>query len=262
MTVLERIAEARRRRVAAASRAEPVALLKERCAQTKPALDAFEELRERDPRRRAIIAEVKRRSPSAGQLRAELDPGSLARAYAAAGACAVSVLREPDFFGGSLRDVERVRAAVELPLLYKDFVVDPYQLWEARSRGADLVLLIVALLRSDTAGYVHLAREVGLEPLVEVHDREELEVALEAGARLVGINNRNLKTLAVDVGVSRRLLPLVPADVCAVAESGLRHPSDLDALETLGARAFLVGEALVRAEDPGAALTGFVEREG
>jgi indole-3-glycerol phosphate synthase len=210
----------------------------------------------------AVFAEIKRRSPSAGALRPEADAGATALAYARAGAFGISVLTEPDFFGGRLEDLEAVRLAVDLPVLYKDFVLGPYQLWEARSRGADLVLLMVSLLGASTGAYVRLAREIGIEPLVEVRDERELETAVEAGARLVGVNNRDLRTLRVDLGVSRRLLPKIPDQLLTVVESGLKDPAQLEELSALGARAFLIGGSLMAAEDPGAALSRLLGRGG
>lgn len=254
MTILDRIAESRLRRVREARASRPLEGLAEKARSSPPSVDAGRRLEAWPPDRRAVIAEVKRRSPSKGILRADLDATWLARAYAAAGAFAISVLTEPDFFGGSLGDLEAVRSAVELPVLYKDFVVDPYQLHEARAAGADLVLLIVALLGERTGEFVALAREIGVEPLLEVHGREELGVALAAGARFVGINNRNLKTFRVDLDVTRNLLPEIPGEVFAVSESGIRGPREMEDLTRRGARAFLVGETLVRAEDPEAAL--------
>lgn len=260
MTFLDTIAESRRRRVAEARAREPLEALRERAQCRPPALDPLARLEALPETRRAIIAEIKRRSPSKGSLRPDLDPAAVARQYEAAGTAAISVLTEPDHFGGSVADLEAVRAAVGLPLLYKDFVLDPYQLWEARAAGADLVLLIVALLGAQTARYVGLAAEAGLTPLVEVHDGPELAAAVASGARLVGVNNRNLKTFEVDLGTSRDLLPRLPPGVAGLAESGLKTPEDLDGLVPFGARAFLIGEALVREPDPGAALRRFVER--
>ena len=260
MTFLETIAESRRRRVEEARRRTPLTTLREEAQARSVALDPLARWAGWPEARRAVIAEVKRRSPSKGPLRPDLDPADLAREYEAAGACAISVLTEPDHFGGSLVDLREVRAAVSVPVLYKDFVLDPYQIWEARAAGADLVLLIVALLGPETARYVALASEAGLTPLVEVHDEAELEVALAAGARLVGVNNRDLKTFRVDLGVSRSLLPRLAGAAYGVAESGLQDPRDLEGLAGFGARAFLIGEALVRESDPGAALRRFVER--
>jgi indole-3-glycerol phosphate synthase len=208
--------------------------------------------------RRAVIAEIKRRSPSKGLIRPGLDAVDVGRAYAQNGAFAISVLTEPDHFGGSRADLAAVRDAVDVPLLYKDFVVDPYQIWEARAGGADLVLLIVAVLGDQTAEYVGFAREAGIEPLVEVHSGPELDVALAAGATVVGVNNRDLRTFVVDLAASRELLPRIPPGVIAVGESGLRNSADIDALAHAGAHAFLIGETLLRAADPGRALAELV----
>lgn len=258
MSFLEIVRDARLRRVEEAQERLSVDHLWLGCGLLEPARDICELRRSWPAERRAIVAEVKRRSPSAGDLRPGADAAGIAKAYAEAGAFAVSVLREPDFFGGSLADLAAVRRAVDLPVLYKDFVVDPYQVWEARSCGADLILLMVSLLGPSIGAYLRLAREAGIEALVEVHDEEELEAALGAGARAVGVNNRNLETLQVDLEVSRRLLPRIPEGVMAVAESGLKEPSDLDELAGLGAAAFLVGGALMSAPEPGAALAELV----
>jgi len=198
---------------------------------------------------------VKRASPSAGAIRAGLDAVAQARAYAAAGAAAISVLTDGPGFGGSLADLAAVREAVAVPLLRKDFVVDGYQLLEARAHGADAALLIVAALDADTLRRLLAGcRELGLAALVEVHDEAEVDAALAAGASIVGINNRNLKTFVVDLAVSERLLPRLPASVRGVAESGVRTAEDARRLRRAGAANLLVGEALVRAADPGALL--------
>jgi indole-3-glycerol phosphate synthase len=202
-----------------------------------------------------IVAEVKRASPSLGAIRTGLDAVAQARAYAAAGAAAISVLTDGPGFGGSLDDLARVRAAVDVPLLRKDFVVDGYQLLEARAHGADAALLIVAAL--DPPALRRLLEgcgELGLAALVEVHDEAEVDQALAAGARVVGVNNRNLATFVVDLAVSERLLPRLPASVRGVAESGVRSAEDARRLRRAGAANLLVGEALVRAPDPGALL--------
>lgn len=202
-----------------------------------------------------VIAECKRRSPSRGILRSEYDAPAHARAYAAAGAAAISVLTEPTFFDGSLDDLRRVREAVGVPLLRKDFIVTRYQILEAVVAGADAVLLIVGALQpAELAALLGEARAFGLAALVEVHDREELARAAGAGAQVVGVNSRNLRTLAVAPGLHDALAPLMPADAVSVAESGLREPADLARLETAGYRAFLVGERLIAEPDPGAAL--------
>ena len=208
----------------------------------------------------SVIAEVKRASPSKGHLADIPDPASLARSYAAGGAAAISVLTEQRRFGGSLADLRAVRAAVDCPVLRKDFVATDYQVLEAREAGADLVLLIVAALDDPTLRRLHdLAREVGLTVLVEVHDEAETERAVALGAELVGVNARNLKTLEVDTGTFGRLAPLVPDDRVLVAESGVVSPADVRRFVGEGARAVLVGEALVRDGDPQgavAAMTG------
>lgn len=202
-----------------------------------------------------LIAECKRRSPSRGVLRAEYDPVAQATAYARGGAAAISVLTEPSFFDGALEHLARVRAAVDHPLLRKDFVVDRYQLLEARLAGADAVLLIVSAL-DDTAlaALGRDARALGLAVLVEVHDEAELDRAVAAGATIVGVNNRNLRTLAVDLEVSARLAARMPAAVTAVSESGVGSRADVDRLAGLGYRAFLVGERLMTSATPEADL--------
>ena len=207
----------------------------------------------------SVIAEVKRRSPSKGDLATIPDPAELARQYAAGGAAAISVLTEERRFGGSLADLRAVRAAVEVPLLRKDFIVEPYQVLEARAAGADLVLLIVAALDDDTLRRLHdQARELGMAVLVEVHDEPETVRALELGAELVGVNARNLKTLEIDPDVFGRLAPLAVSaagdDRVLVAESGIFSPVDVERYVGEGARAVLVGEALVKDGDPESAV--------
>lgn len=207
-----------------------------------------------------VIAECKRRSPSRGVLRTAYDPAAIARAYDSAGAAAISVLTEPTFFDGALDHLRAVRGAVDLPILRKDFIVDAYQLLEARAAGADAVLLIVAALDDDTlADLGGAARDLGLDVLVEVHDERELDRALAAGATVVGVNNRNLRSLAVDVNASFRLAARMPAGVLAVAESGLRTGEDVRRLREVGYRAFLIGERFMSAADPGAALAVLLE---
>jgi indole-3-glycerol phosphate synthase len=203
----------------------------------------------------SVIAEVRRRSPSKGDLAEIADPASLASAYERGGAAAVSVLTEGRRFGGSLADLDTVRAAVTLPVLRKDFVVEPYQLLEARAHGADLALLIVAALPGDSLDRLHdAAREVGLTPLVEVHDEPEAERAVALGAGLVGINSRNLKNLEVDAATFGKIAPQLPDDVVKVAESGIAGPDDVRRLVGEGADAVLVGEALVKHGDPEGAV--------
>ncbi|HUY96448.1 MAG TPA: indole-3-glycerol phosphate synthase TrpC [Verrucomicrobiae bacterium] len=247
-----------RRRVEAARRARPPAVLWG-LARARAAVDPPRALLPgRLDRAPAVIAEIKRRSPSGGILRADLDPEAVARAYADAGAAAVSVLTEPDAFGGRLEDLALARRA-GLPCLRKDFVVDPYQVAEALVAGADAVLLIVAGL---TAPVLHAcqraAQDLGMTALVEVHDEAELERALAAGTLYLGINNRDLDRLTTDLGVTERLRPRVPPEILVVAESGIHGPDDLGRMADAGVDAVLVGEQLMRSRDPGAACRELV----
>jgi indole-3-glycerol phosphate synthase len=209
----------------------------------------------------ALIAEVKRRSPSKGALRPDLDPAVLASAYRAGGASAVSVLTESVHFAGSPDDLQKVRAAVDLPVLRKDFVTTPYQVWEARAWGADAVLLIVAALDQRLlAGLLAEAVAAGLEALVEVHTREEAATAAAAGAGLIGVNARDLASLTVDLRRFALVRDVLPAGATLVAESGIRTRADVRAVAAAGAHAVLVGEALVLAADPEAAAAGLLGR--
>ena len=202
-----------------------------------------------------IIAECKRRSPSRGVLREDYRPVEHAVAYAKAGAAAVSVITEPTFFDGAPGHLAAVRAAVDLPLLRKDFIISEYQLLEAAVLGADAVLLIVGALEpAELAGLLETARAMRLASLVEVHDLSELQVALDAGADIVGVNSRNLRTLEVNISVLDRVAETLPRELTAVAESGIRQAADVRRLAAAGYRAFLVGERLIGAPDPGAAL--------
>jgi indole-3-glycerol phosphate synthase len=211
----------------------------------------------------SVIAEVKRKSPSKGELAEIADPASLAAAYARGGAHAISVLTEQRRFNGSLDDLRAVRAAVDTPLLRKDFIVTSYQLHEARAAGADLVLLIVAALDEPTMQSLYAeARGLGLTALVEVHDEEETRRAVDLGAELIGVNARNLKTLAVDNDTFGRLAPLVPDGRVRVAESGISGPADVKRFAGEGASVVLVGEALVKDGDPEAAVRAMTGVEG
>ena len=222
--------------------------LKERCLHADAALDPMQVLRGRGV---AVIAEVKRSSPSKGPLAAIADPAELAAQYEAGGAAVISVLTEQRRFSGTLEDLVRVRSRVVIPVLRKDFVVTAYQLFEARAAGADLVLLIVAAL-SDTEliSLIERAVSIGLTPLVEAHTEDEVRRAVDAGARLIGINNRSLQTLEVDPTTFARLAPLIPDGIVRVAESGVRGPHDVIELAKAGADVVLVGEALVTGRDP------------
>lgn len=206
--------------------------------------------------RRRIIAEVKKASPSKGLIRADFDPVAIAKVYAAGGASAISVLTEERFFQGSLLYLEEIRNAVAIPLLRKDFILDPYQLVEARAYGADAVLFIAAMLDAGLLRELReQATELSLDALVEVHTEKELETAVAAGAQLVGINNRDLKTFEVNLSTTERLAPLVPAHIPAVCESGIDSVEQIRRVELLGIHIFLIGESLMRAPEPGRKLT-------
>ena len=215
----------------------------------------------RRPAEVRLLAEVKRRSPSAGDIRPGADPAEVARDYAAGGAAALSVLTDRDYFGGDLAFLRAVRAAVPLPVLRKDFLIHPVQVWEARAAGADAVLLIVRILPQPLLEELHgLAAELGMDVLVEAHTAEELDRALEAGATLVGVNNRDLDTFVTDLELAVRLAPGVPATVTYVAESGIRTAADVDRLGAAGVDAILVGEALMRQGDLRAAAAALAGR--
>jgi indole-3-glycerol phosphate synthase len=224
--------------------------LQARCRCLAPALDFEAALRPRAGERVRLIAEVKKASPSAGVLNAALDPVTQARAYAGAGAAAISVLTDEKYFRGSLDDLVAVRGSVSAPLLRKEFIVDEYQLWESRAAGADAVLLIVAAL--DPArlhDLMQAAVAIGLATLVEVHDSAELDTALRADAPVIGVNNRDLRTLRTSLDPSLALLPLIPPGHVAVSESGIASGADVERVVAAGAQAILVGEGLVRAPD-------------
>jgi indole-3-glycerol phosphate synthase len=233
---------------------QPGAALAKR-AESRPARPGAFRAAVAHPGRVNVIAECKRRSPSRGVLRSDYDPVAIARSYAAAGAAAISVLTEPTFFDGSLEHLAAVREAVPTPVLRKDFIVSDYQLLEARAAGADAVLLIVAALSPrELASLGRRAASLGLDVLVEVHDADELTVAIDAGAGIIGVNNRNLRTLAVDVHASDELIARMPREIIAVSESGLKSADDVSRLSALGYRAFLMGERFMTAGDPGAVL--------
>lgn len=249
-TWLERIVAARRISVAEARAARGPGPPGERASPVRDFEGAL-----RAPGRR-LIAEIKRRSPSAGPIRDPLDPAAVAVRYEEAGAAAMSVLTEPDFFGGSDGDLVRARAAGGLPVLRKDFVLDREMVLESRAMGADAVLLIAAVLPPGALReLVSAAREAGLAALVEIHDERELDGALASGAGIVGVNSRDLRDFTVDLARAERLAARIPAGIVKVAESGIRTTRDIARLERAGYGAFLVGESLLRADDPGAALT-------
>jgi indole-3-glycerol phosphate synthase len=255
-SVLEAIIAGVREDLAAREAALPFDTLKELAAKTKPALDVIAALRAPGI---GVIAEVKRRSPSRGELAPILEPAALAKDYVDGGARVVSVLTEQRQFGGSLADLDAVRAAVNVPVLRKDFTVSTYQVHEARLHGADLVLLIVAALEQNVlVALLDRVESLGMTALVEVHNAEEADRALEAGAQVIGVNARSLHTLDVDRDVFARLAPGLPFDTLKIAESGVRGPADLMAYAGYGADAVLVGEGLVTAADPKTAVVQLV----
>ena len=257
MTVLEDIVAGVRLDLAEREAVTPLAAVKERAARVPEAKECLSRLH--DEAAVAVIAEVKRSSPSKGALASIDDPAALASEYEAGGAAAISVLTEQRRFHGSLADLDAVRGTVDVPVLRKDFVVTPYQVWEARAHGADLVLLIVAALEQTVlTSLVERVHSLGMTALVEVHDTEEVTRALDAGARCIGVNARNLKTLDVDRTTFARLAPMIPNGVVRIAESGVRGPHDVMDYARSGADAVLVGESLVTGRDPRAAVADLV----
>jgi indole-3-glycerol phosphate synthase len=254
--ILTRILDWKRQEVTLARQMLPLTELRQRSATLPPTRGFRQALQAQPDQKPRIIAEIKKASPSAGLIRADFDPVAIARIYEEHGAAAISVLTDQKFFQGELQFLTAVRAQVQLPLLRKDFVVDPYQVYEARCYGADAVLLIAAAL--DVPQLVDLAalsQELGLEPLAEVHTAAELEKALECSCRVIGINNRDLHTFRTDVGTTLELLQHIPADYVVVSESGLQDYATIARLAAHGVAAFLVGESLMREADIGAKLT-------
>jgi indole-3-glycerol phosphate synthase len=256
VTVLDRILDARRAAVDHRKRVLPETALKYGVKAASPLRD-FAAALSRDALN--VIAELKPASPSRGVIRDPFDPVALAQSLAAAGAAALSVLTEPEFFGGSLRNMRDARKEIAAPVLRKDFIFDSWQVWESRANDADSFLLIVAALDDALLReLLSLGRELGMEPLIEVHTAAELARALAAGARIIGVNNRDLRTLDVRVETALELIELIPDDRIAVAESGLSTNADLRRLRGAGFDAFLIGEHLMRADNPAAALTGLL----
>lgn len=216
----------------------------------------------RDKSKINIIAEFKRKSPSRGEIRRHADPVMIAQAYEAAGAAAVSVLTEEDYFDGSLDDLRAVRQAISLPLVRKDFIFEEYQLYESATTGADALLLIVAALDDETLARLRRITEdeLGMDALVEVHTSEEMGRAVNSGAKLIGVNNRNLGTFEVSLETSAQLAAIAGDKVLLISESGIESVDDIRRLYDLGYRGFLIGESLMRADDPGAALRKFTQR--
>jgi indole-3-glycerol phosphate synthase len=257
MTVLDDILAGVRVDLALRQAQVPLELLKERAAARRGAKDGVAALR--GDAGVTVIAEVKRSSPSKGELADIDDPAGLAADYEAGGAAVISVLTEERRFSGTLADLDAVRAAVDIPVLRKDFIVSSYQLWEARAHGADLALLIVAALEQEAlVSLIERAASIGLSALVEVHDEAETVRAVEAGARIIGVNARDLRTLEIDRSTFGRLAPGIPDRIVKVAESGVRGPHDLIEYARAGADAVLVGESLVTGRDPRAAVNELV----
>ena len=256
MSVLDEILAGVRDDVAARQQRVPIEQIKELAAAAPVALDALAALRVAGV---GVIAEVKRASPSRGQLAEIPDPADLAGEYAAGGARCISVLTEGKWFGGSLDDLDAVRAAVDVPVLRKDFVISSYQVHEARAHGADLVLLIVSAVEQNVlVGLLERIESLGMTALVEIHNEEEADRALEAGAKVIGVNARNLHTLEIDRSVFERVAPGLPNNVVKIAESGVRGPHDLIRYAAAGADAVLVGEGLVTQKSPRDAVAELV----
>lgn len=250
--ILERIVCARRRALIHVKQAMPAARLEQRAKAAPPVRDLAARLKRSGTN---VIAELKKASPARGVLRADYDPAALATTLEQAGAAALSVLTESEFFQGSLDDLQLVRKQSHLPLLRKDFLFEPYQVHETRAAGADAFLLIAAILtQSELRQLITLGQRLGMAALVEVHTEEELERALDAGATIIGVNNRNLHTFDVSLETSLRLIEAVPDECLAVSESGLRTPEELARLRAAGFDAFLIGEFLMRAPEPAKAL--------
>ena len=251
--ILNRIVEKRRESVEHRKRVLPLVGLK--MAVSKRA-DIPRDFRAAlsGPRTR-IIAELKKASPSRGVIREDFIPARLAAMLAEAGAAALSVLTEEDFFAGSLKNLKEARNAVSIPVLRKDFIFDPWQVWESRAGGADSLLLIAALLKIETlADLVKLSRELGMNPLVEVHTSAELSAAISAGANIIGVNSRDLRDFSVNLGTALKLIEEIPDFCVAVAESGIHSREEIEKLSAAGFDAFLIGEELMKSPDPGAAL--------
>jgi indole-3-glycerol phosphate synthase len=254
--ILDRIVEARRESVAHRKRVLPEAVLKIAAQKIDPPRD-FERVLVRDGV--SVIAELKKASPSRGVIRQDYRPAALAPQLERAGAAALSVLTEEDFFSGSLEDLKVARQATAIPVLRKDFIIDPWQVWEARAAGADSFLLITAILDDVALGeMLRLGRSLEMEPLVEVHSRQELDRALTARARIIGVNNRDLRTFEVRLETSLDLVEAIPEDCVAVSESGLHTQDDLARLRRAGFDAFLIGEQLMREADPSRPLSELI----
>jgi indole-3-glycerol phosphate synthase len=244
--ILDRIVEAKKKEVEESKTLYPLSAMRKGLKNMAPARNFKKALL---GKKCAIIAEVKRKSPSRGTIRSDFDPLEIAEAYEKNGAAAVSVLTDESFFGGKKEFVTRIKGKILLPVLRKDFIIDPYQVYETKRLGADAVLFIARLLKRGLASYVHLAKALDLFPLVEVHSEEDLDLALAAGAELIGINNRDLATFETGLQTSLNLASLVPKSRIVIAESGIQSRKDVEILMLAGIHAFLIGETLMKAED-------------
>jgi len=254
-SILSKILATKAAEVAERSHIRDVSAIAAQAAEQPPARGFARHLKEAAARGPAVIAEIKKASPSAGLIRADFDPAAIAARYAWAGAACLSVLTDEPYFQGNDRYLAEARAACALPVLRKDFTIDPWQVYESRALGADCILLIVAALERSRLQDLHgLALEIGLDVLVEVHDERELQDALDTGAELIGVNNRDLHHFTTDLATSERMRPLIPKEKIMVTESGIHTAADVGRLRRAGIDAFLVGEAFMRAADPGAAL--------
>jgi len=258
MDILAKIVQDTRRDLAVKVRETPLKELMTRLESRMPAVDFAASLRGKDIR---LIAEVKQASPSKGIIRRHFNPVAIAKAYAANGAAAISILTEPHYFKGRLEYLSSIRQTVgqKLPLLRKDFIVDTYQVYEARAYGADSLLLITSILRENALSQLlALSRGLGMEPLVEVHNEAEVKIAVNAGTRIIGINNRNLKDFTTDISTTERLRPLIPSSIIIVSESGIQSRQDIERLQKCGVNAVLIGETLIAADDIGAKMRELV----
>ena len=257
--ILDKILQTKQQEVAVARQQLSLAELRQKLTGLQATRGFARALRQRSAAGIAIIAEVKKGSPSKGIIRADFDPVAIAQSYQRAGATCLSVLTDEQYFYGSLDYLGQIRGIVELPLLRKDFIVDPYQVYQARLAGADAILLIAAALTDEQLReFSELARELRLDTLLEIHDAEELERALELPVDLIGINNRNLKTFVTDLGITEQLAGRIPKQQLAVAESGINNRTDIERLRAAGAGAFLIGESLMREENIEAKLSSLI----
>jgi len=260
---LEKILEQKQKRVLARKQMFDKKELERLLASAIPVREVYAELLRKEPNGIPIIAELKRRSPSKGEICASMSPGELAKRYEQGGARAVSVLCEEDYFGGSLEDLREAKRAVSSPVLCKDFIFCSFQVLEARIYGADMVLLIASGLNDERLKELYvLIKEMGMAPLVEVHNQAELEKVLKLGARLIGINNRNLHTLAVDLNTTRNLVPLIPKDRIVISESGFSRREELEEMAGLGVKAFLIGHSILSSSAPEDKLRELVYGQG